>query len=141
MLVRADLTAFIEWLARAITDSDGQIQKSICMGTEDAPDEGVPVLERDRLELLERVRPAGDALRTLGAREVILFGSILRQGLFDRASDIDILVAGLPDDLVLRAIDTVERATTIWEREINLVFDEMASAELFQEARRTGLPL
>lgn len=97
--------------------------------------------ERERLELLERVRPAGEALRALGAREVFLFGSILRPSFFDRASDIDLLVVGIPDDVLLRALGAVERATGIFERELNLVFDQMAPESLVDEARRTGLPL
>ena len=98
-------------------------------------------MERERLELLAQVRPAGDALRALGAREAFIFGSILRPYLFDRASDIDILVVGIPDEVLLRALGVVERATGIVEREINLVFDQMASEELVLEARRTGVAL
>ena len=98
-------------------------------------------LEKERLELLEKVRPAGGALKAFGAREVILFGSILRPGFFDRASDIDILVIGLPDHLVLRALRIVEEATCIYERPINLVFEQMAGEELVAEARRSGVLL
>ncbi|PXF57862.1 MAG: hypothetical protein C4B58_08665 [Deltaproteobacteria bacterium] len=60
--------------------------------------------ESERLDLLERVRPAGPALKALGAKEVILFSSILRPGFFDRASDIDILVVGLPDEHLWKAL-------------------------------------
>lgn len=104
-------------------------------------EEELAVMEQERLDLLGRVRPAGEALRALGAKEVILFGSILRPNFFDRASDIDILVLGLPDDLVLRALGAVEWATGIFEREINLVFDQMAPTSLVEEARRLGVPL
>jgi predicted nucleotidyltransferase len=103
--------------------------------------ERMAVLERERLDLLERVRPAGDALRHLGAAQVLLFGSILRAGYFDRASDIDILVSGLPDELLWRALSTVERATGIYDRDINLVFDQMASPDLAAEARKSGIVL
>lgn len=99
------------------------------------------MFERERLELLDRVRPAGDALRALGAREVFLFGSILRPHYFDRASDIDILVVGIPDAVLLKALGAVERATGIVERELNLVFDQMAPEGLVLEARKTGVPL
>jgi predicted nucleotidyltransferase len=99
------------------------------------------LFERERLELLERVRPAGPALRALGAREVFLFGSILRPNFFDRASDIDLLIVGIPDEALLKALGAVERATGIFERELNLVFDQMAPEGLVSEARRTGLPL
>ncbi len=98
-------------------------------------------MERERLDLLERVRPAGDALRALGAREVFLFGSILRPHFFDRVSDIDLLVVGIPDEALLKALGAVERATGIFERELNLVFDRMAPETLVVEAERTGLPL
>ena len=97
--------------------------------------------ERERLELLERVRPAGEALRKLGAREVILFGSILRPGYFDGASDIDILIVGLPEEHTWHALRTIEEATGIFNRELNPVFAEMVSEGLVAEARRTGIPL
>lgn len=103
--------------------------------------EELEAMERERLELLERVRPAGVALRALGAREVFLFGSILRPNFFDRASDIDLLVVGIPDEGLLEALGAVEAATGIFERELNLVFDQMAPEGLVAEARRTGLPL
>lgn len=99
------------------------------------------LLERERLDLLARVRSAGAALKAIGARDVIIFGSILRPGAFDRASDIDILVIGLPDDMIWKALGAVERATSIREREINLVFDQMASSDLLEEAREKGRKL
>ncbi len=99
------------------------------------------LFERERLDLLERVRPAGDALRALGAREVFLFGSILRPNRFDRASDIDLLVVGIPDEALWKALGAVERATGIFEREINLVFDQMAPEGLVAHARETGRAL
>jgi len=97
--------------------------------------------ESERLELLERVRPAGPALKALGAKEVILFGSILWPGSFDRASDIDILVIGLPDEHLWKALGVAERSTGIIEREINLVFDQMASPDIVTEARTRGIIL
>ena len=104
-------------------------------------EERAAAFERERLELLERVRPAGDALRKLGAREVILFGSILRPGYFDGASDIDILIVGLPEEHTWHALRAIEEATGIYERELNPVFADMVSESLVDEARRTGLPL
>jgi predicted nucleotidyltransferase len=97
--------------------------------------------ERERVELLEKVRPAGAALRALGAREVILFGSILRPGYFDRASDIDILIVDLPEEFTWKALKIVEDATGIWDRDLNLVFSEMAGSSLIDEARRAGIIL
>lgn len=99
------------------------------------------MLDRGRLELLERVRPAGAALRVLGAREVFLLGSILRPNFFDRASDIDLLVPGIPDEALLKALGAVERAAGIVERELDPVFDQTAPESLVVPARRTGLPL
>jgi len=104
-------------------------------------EERAAAFERERLELLERVRPAGEALRQLGAREVILFGSILRPGYFDGASDIDILIVGLPEEHTWHALRAIEEATGIFDRELNPVFAEMVSEGLVAEARRTGLPL
>jgi predicted nucleotidyltransferase len=121
--------------------SDGTDFSTFREGLRRRYEEELAAMERERLDLLARVRPAGEALRALGAREAILFGSILRPNFFDRASDIDILVVGLPDDLVLKALGAVERATGIFEREINLVFDQMAPRGLVEEARRTGVPL
>ena len=99
------------------------------------------IFESERIDLLERVRPAGPALKALGAKEVIIFGSILRPGFFDRASDIDILVIGLPDEHLWKALGVAERSTGIIEREINLVFDQMASPDLVTEARTRGIIL
>lgn len=99
------------------------------------------VFESERVDLLERVRMAGPALKALGAKEVILFGSILRPGFFDRASDIDILVIGLPDEHLWKALGVAERSTGIIEREINLTFDQMASSDLLTEAMIEGVVL
>jgi len=99
------------------------------------------LFEKERLELLERVRPAGDALRALGAREVILFGSILRPGYFDRASDIDILLLDFPVESSWRALKAVEDATGIRDRCLNIVFDDSVPPSLVEEARKTGMPL
>jgi predicted nucleotidyltransferase len=104
-------------------------------------EERAAAFERKRPDILERVRPAGDALRKLGAREVILFGSILRPNFFDGSSDIDILVIGLPDEHMWHALSAVEKATGINERDINPVFAEMVSESLVAEARQTGMPL
>jgi predicted nucleotidyltransferase len=104
-------------------------------------EERAEAFEKVRLDLLERVRPAGDALRKLGAREVILFGSILRPNFFDGASDIDILIVGLPDEHLWHALGAIEKATGIFERELNPVFAEMVSESLMAEARKTGVPL
>lgn len=103
--------------------------------------EELEAMERERLELLEKVRPAGGALRAMGAKEVVLFGSILRPGFFDRASDIDILIVDLPEEFTWRALKAVEDATGIWDRCLNLVFNDMAPESLVEEARRTGVPL
>ncbi len=99
------------------------------------------MLEKERFDLLDRIRPAGPALRMLGASEVILFGSILRKGAFDRASDIDILVIGLPDNRVWEALGAAERAAAISERAIDIVFAQMAPGELVANARRSGIRL
>jgi predicted nucleotidyltransferase len=110
-------------------------------GLESLNRQKLEAMEEERLDLLRRVRPAGDALKALGAREVFLFGSILSPYRFDGASDIDILVIGLPDTVLLKALGAVERATGILNREINLVFDQMAPGGLCQHGRETGLPL
>jgi predicted nucleotidyltransferase len=97
--------------------------------------------ESERINLLAKVRPAGPALKALGAKEVILFGSILRPRFFDMASDIDILVVGFPEEHLWKALGVAERSTGIIEREINLVFDQMASQDLVAEARTKGVVL
>ena len=99
------------------------------------------MLEKERLELLRRIRPAGPALKALGAKDVILFGSILERGAFDRASDIDVFVSGLPDEKVWKALGTLERAVAIRERDINIVFEQMGPSGLTEQARRTGMKL
>ncbi|NLI83776.1 MAG: nucleotidyltransferase domain-containing protein [Deltaproteobacteria bacterium] len=121
--------------------SDGRDLTAYWAGLRRQYDEDRAAMERERLELLEKVRSAGDALRALGAKEVILFGSILRPGHFDRASDIDMLIVGLPEDFTWKALKAVEDATGIWDRSLNLVFDDMAPESLVEEARKTGMPL
>ena len=103
-------------------------------------EERAAAFEKERLEHLSRVRPAGDGLRKLGAREVILFGSILRPGYFDGASDIDILTIGLPDEILWKALSAIEEATSTCERPLNPVFADMVSKGLVAEARKTGIP-
>ena len=98
-------------------------------------------MEKERLDLLERIRPEGPALRELGAKEVILFGSILCPGEFDRASDIDILVSGLDDENIWLALGTAERAVSINSRAIGIVFEQMASQSLIAHARKHGIKL
>jgi len=72
---------------------------------------------------------------------VILFGSILRPNFFDGASDIDILVIGLPEEHLWHALSAIEKATGITERDLNPVFAEMVSESLVAEARKTGMQL
>jgi len=75
------------------------------------------------------------------AEDVVLFGSKLRSGEFDRASDIDILVSGLDDAKIWNALGAVERAVSIFEREIDLVFEQMADAGIVADARKNGMEL
>jgi predicted nucleotidyltransferase len=42
-------------------------------------------------------------LKRYGARRIVLFGSLLRDGRFHRASDIDLAVAGMPSKNFFRA--------------------------------------
>jgi predicted nucleotidyltransferase len=48
-----------------------------------------------------RMRRAVDALRSLGAKRVLLFGSFLRDP--DKARDIDLAVEGIPLEQILEA--------------------------------------
>ena len=73
------------------------------------------------------------------ARQVILFGSLARQGFFHSRSDIDLAVAGVRSQDFWRAwsvLDTLDP-----EFEIDLVALESASPALRQELDRNGMEL
>ena len=58
-------------------------------------------------ELKERIDKAGAVLKSMGAREVYVFGSVLT-GKFSAESDVDLAVAGLPPGIFFKAMGEAE---------------------------------
>lgn len=69
----------------------------------------------DRLKLL--IERAATALKTAGAREVYVFGSVAK-GAMHAASDVDIAVSGLPPEVFFKTLGIVE---DILRRPVDLI--------------------
>jgi predicted nucleotidyltransferase len=93
-----------------------------------------------REQLLERVRLAASEIKTrLGARRVILFGSLAHQAWFWPDSDVDLAVEGLSGDAYWEAWRIAERA--IPDKSIDLVDVDTASPSLKSAIERYGIEL
>jgi predicted nucleotidyltransferase len=68
-------------------------------------------------ELTARIQAAAEVLKSLGAREVRVFGSAAL-GTLRPDSDVDLAVAGLPPEVFFRAIG---RASAVLHRNLDLV--------------------
>jgi len=103
--------------------------------------------EQERQERLQRTQralalaqQAAALLKSqFGARQVILFGSLARRGLFHQRSDVDLAVAGIKSQVFWRAWGALDALGH--EFEINLVDMETASPALRQEVEREGMEL
>ncbi|MCL4505508.1 MAG: nucleotidyltransferase domain-containing protein [Chloroflexi bacterium] len=95
-------------------------------------------LARDKL--LERIRLVAKEIKArLGARRVILFGSLAHQAWFRQDSDVDIAVDGLPDTAYWQAWKIAEQI--IPEKSIDLIDIDTASTSLKQAIERHGIEL
>ncbi|HPD13537.1 MAG TPA: nucleotidyltransferase domain-containing protein [Planctomycetota bacterium] len=68
-------------------------------------------------EMDARIREAAQALKAAGAREVYLFGSILK-ATAGEGSDVDLAVSGLPPEVFFKAMGAARR---ILRRPLDLV--------------------
>ncbi len=83
-------------------------------------------------------RRAAAVLRQHGAKQVIAFGSLVRQGPSDERSDIDLAVDGIaPAEFFRAAAD----AAAVCEFELDVVDWVHASPSLRSEISREGVPL
>lgn len=95
-------------------------------------------LEQRRLAILPVVRQAAAALLGLGARRVLLFGSLLVPDRFRERSDVDVLVYGLADHQLTAALRLLEDWPGLEEVEIDLKFAEDQSPRFLALVEKMG---
>ncbi|MCS7220276.1 MAG: nucleotidyltransferase domain-containing protein [Anaerolineae bacterium] len=97
-------------------------------------------LARRQERALALARRAAALLREdFGAKRVVLFGSLVRGGVFDLRSDVDLAVWGLDERKYLRALARLlDLDPTI---EIDLVIAENASPTFLATIEQEGIPL
>ncbi len=95
-------------------------------------------LAAKKVALLEKARQAGEYLRSLGAKEVYLFGSVTRED-FHPHSDVDIAVLGLP----YHYIYSVESRITdiLGTEDFDLVYLEYAKEQVRNRIREQGVKI
>lgn len=89
-----------------------------------------------KAKLLERARSACEYLKSLGAEEVYLFGSITRDD-FDLHSDVDIAVRGLPFHFVYAVEGKI--GDILDTDEFDLVYLEYAKKRLRERVYEQGV--
>ena len=91
-----------------------------------------------KARLAEKARQAAEYLRSLGAEEVYLFGSVTRED-FHSHSDVDIAVSGLP----YRHIYSVESriGDILGTEEFDLVYLEYAKERVRNRIREQGVKI
>jgi predicted nucleotidyltransferase len=93
-----------------------------------------------REQLLERVRLAASEIKMrLGARRVILFGSLAHQAWFWPGSDVDLAVEGLRSEAYWEAWRIAEQV--IPDKSVDLVDVDVASPSLKSAIERYGIEL
>lgn len=80
------------------------------------------LLQEDLWQILPKV---SEKLKSLGATEVIIFGSLV-EGDFKLDSDVDIAVIGMPKDKYIEALLATEKIITPLHIDFDLVFYETA---------------
>ena len=86
----------------------------------------------------EATQAAHALVEQLGARRVLLFGSLAR-GSAGPASDVDLWVEGLPEEAFLDAVSLVRQHITATE--VDVVRAEWARASVRERALREGVVL
>jgi predicted nucleotidyltransferase len=84
------------------------------------------------------VRRAAEQLKGLGARRVVLFGSLAR-GEWSPAADVDLAVLGLPPHLFWKAGRVAEEIVA--DCPVDLIPLEQAGRALLEEIERYGVDL
>jgi predicted nucleotidyltransferase len=99
-----------------------------------------PEERRMKESLMKRVEAAADLLKTrVGARRVVLFGSLAHQAWFAPDSDVDLMVEGLAAGGYWLAWRLAEEIVA--DRAVDLIELETASLSLLQSIRRHGVEL
>jgi predicted nucleotidyltransferase len=105
-----------------------------------APPEPTLVEQRERKQLMARVREVSSALKArFGVRRVIVFGSLANAEWFTPDSDIDLAVEGLAVNDFWEAWRLAEEI--IADRPVDLIEIEMAKESLLQAIQRYGIEL
>ena len=98
-----------------------------------------PTAVEETKRRLERVSQAAEHLKRLGARRVVLFGSLARDGESAHTRDVDLAVLGLPAHLFWKAGCAAEEI--IADRPVDLIPLEEAGEALLAEIERDGVEL
>lgn len=106
-------------------------------GPTTAPREGLAPDERARLD--DRLHIAAEQLRRLGARRVVLFGSLARGYGFGDNSDVDLAVEDLPAGTYWQAWRLAEEV--LGGLQVDLIALERASGPLRRAIERDGVEL
>ena len=105
-----------------------------------APPELSPEEQRDRKQLLARVRQAAAMLKSrFSARRVVLFGSLAHASWFVRDSDVDLAIEGLASEYYWQAWRLVEEI--LGDRPVDLIEIETAGESLKRAIERYGVEL
>jgi predicted nucleotidyltransferase len=107
------------------------------LGPAHAAPPGGRIAAEERERLLARVREAAGQLKRLGARRVVLFGSLVHGGWFSPTSDVDLAVLGLPPAAFWQGWRLVE--DIVGDRPVDLVVMEQASESLLRAIERDGV--
>jgi predicted nucleotidyltransferase len=105
-----------------------------------APPELSPEEQRERKQLLARVRQAAAMLKSrFAARRVVLFGSLAHASWFVRDSDVDLAIEGLSSEDYWQAWRLVEEI--IGDRPVDLIEIETSGESLKRAIERYGVEL
>lgn len=105
-----------------------------------APPELSPEEQRERKQLLARVRQAAAMLKSrFRAQRVVLFGSLAHASWFVRDSDVDLAVEGLSSEDYWEAWRLVEES--IGDRPVDMIDIETSGKSLRQAIERYGVEL
>jgi predicted nucleotidyltransferase len=96
--------------------------------------------QRERKQLLQKIREAADMLKTrFAVKRVILFGSLAHESWFISGSDVDLATEGLRIEYYWEAWRSVEEI--IRDRQVDFIGIEDAGESLKRAIDRTGVEL
>ena len=94
--------------------------------------------ERRRREALRRLGNAAELLYAEGARDVYIFGSVIKPLAFDERSDVDIAVSGLSGERYVSAVKKLEEV--LGEIPFDLIFlEERVRPEVKNRIMKEGI--